>query len=121
MTTFDDTPKLLRAMAVSVRHKEDKTDVILLAAAKEIEAARAKELSNATFLSFRSSGKWYTTGRGFLPENAFNCFEKNERRERIIEANNGKYPGLSGPGNDFILIIIGDESIDYGFPLMLFP
>lgn len=76
---------------------------------------------NATFYSFRTSGKYYETGRGSLTEDVFKVFGAPERRAQILKDNGGKYPGLSGPGKDFIFVVIGDEQIDHGYPLLLKP
>jgi hypothetical protein len=76
---------------------------------------------NATFHAFRASGKWYASGRGHLPKEVFAVFERTERRLAIITANGGKFPGLNGPGEEFVFIVVADEDVDYGYPLMLAP
>jgi len=78
--------------------------------------------TNATFHAFKASGKWYTSERGTLTPDCYGQpFTPIERRKRLIDANGGKYPGLSSAGAGFVLVIIPDESVDYGFPLMLSP
>lgn len=76
---------------------------------------------NATFHSFKPSGKWYATGRGVLTKDVFEKFDRSERRRCIVATNGDKYPGLSGPGSEFIFVVIADETVDFGYPLMLFP
>jgi hypothetical protein len=76
---------------------------------------------NATFYSFRESGKWYATGRGVLTPSVFDSWDSAERRKRIIDANDGKYPGLSGTGAEFIFVVDGDDVLNFGWPLLLFP
>lgn len=73
---------------------------------------------NAVFYSFKPSGKWYATGRGYLNPKVFKIFEG--RREQIVKDNDGRYPGLSGPGSQFILVVIGDD-LDFGYPLLFHP
>lgn len=76
---------------------------------------------NATFHSFKRSGKWYASGRGFLSPEVFTAsFDRNGRRERILQDNEGKFPGLSGRGDDFTFVVFGDDDLSYGFPLMLY-
>jgi hypothetical protein len=79
-------------------------------------------MTNATFHTFKASGKWYTSERGTLTPDCYGePFTPIERRKRIIQANGGKCPGLSHIGSEFVLVIIPDESVDFGFPLMLPP
>lgn len=78
-------------------------------------------MKNATFYAFKQSGKWYTSERGYLSEQVFKYFDRIDMRRQIVADNQGKFPGLSGPGNDFIFVVIGDDEINHGFPLMLFP
>lgn len=76
-------------------------------------------VENAAFHAFKTSGKWYTSGRGYLSPDVFKVFGTGDRRRQIVFDNDGKYPGLSGPGDGFILVIVGDEMVNYGYPLML--
>lgn len=91
-------------------------------AADEIERLRAIERGvepqegNATFYSFRPSGKYYTDGRGSCPPSVFEVFD--DRKGAVLAANGGKWPGLSGPGHDLVCIVILDEAEDHGFPLL---
>lgn len=77
--------------------------------------------TNATFHSFKPSGKWYATGRGVLSPEVFKVFDRGERRAEITKANQGKYPGLSGEGREFVFVVVADEDIPFGYPLMLLP
>lgn len=76
------------------------------------------KIENATFYSFKDSGKYYTTGRGNLSPEVFKVFSREERLAQILRDNDGCWPGLSGPGSDFYRMAIGDEAIDHGYPLM---
>lgn len=77
---------------------------------------------NATFHAFKPSGKWYTSERGNLTEACYGeAFTQTERRARVIQANGGHYPGLSSAGDRFVLVVVPDESVDFGFPLLLTP
>lgn len=76
---------------------------------------------NATFHSFKESGKWYATGRGYLSSEVFKVFDRDQRRDQIIKDNDGKYPGLSSTGSEFVFVVIGDENVEHGYPLMLKP
>lgn len=73
--------------------------------------------ANATFHSFKPSGKWYATGRGVLPEEVYREFDLVKRRRLVPEANGGRYPGLSTVGTGFIRVIIPDDTHPNGFPL----
>lgn len=76
---------------------------------------------NATFITFKPSGKYYTSGRGYLSEKAWKeTHETIQRRMQVLIDNSGKFPGLSGDGSQFIWVIIPDENAD-GFPLLLKP
>lgn len=77
---------------------------------------------NATFMAFKPSGKWYTMERGVLSEDTFGkAYSPPERREKLLASNGGKYPGLSSTGSEFFLVVIPDEEVSFGFPLMLHP
>jgi hypothetical protein len=80
----------------------------------------SKVVKNATFYAFKESGKYYSTGRGFLSSLVFsNYFSARERHHQILRDNDGKYPGLSGSGDGFILVIIGDENLSFCWPLLI--
>lgn len=78
---------------------------------------------NATFYYFKRSGKYYAEGRGVLPETAFGCKIANqiERRQELLRVNNNKMPGLTTTASEFFVVVIGDETVDYGWPLHLDP
>jgi hypothetical protein len=78
--------------------------------------------SNANFISFKTSGKYYTQGRGYVPPLAFNpIFCMEERRDVIVKANNGKMPGLNSPAKDLTVVAVIDDDVDYGWNLLLYP
>ena len=79
------------------------------------------KILNATFHCFKESGKWYVTYRGYLSEDVFRVYGHRERRTQILLDNDGKYPGLSGPGREFIFVVIPDDGTPHGYPLMLKP
>lgn len=77
---------------------------------------------NATFHAFKDTGKWYASGRGVLPAEAFHgSLDRPERYALILKANGEKFPGLSSTGRHFIAVIIPDESIEFGWPLLFHP
>jgi hypothetical protein len=76
---------------------------------------------NATFHAFKQSGKWYSSDRGVLTEGVFGVFDTDARRDRIAFDNENAYPGLMSDGSEYFLVVIGDEDLDFGFPLMLCP
>lgn len=78
-------------------------------------------MPNATFYSFKESGKWKYSGRGRVTQQLFACFSRVGRRRRILFDNNEKFPGMSTPAEDFIWVVLPDESCDFGYPLMLLP
>lgn len=75
-------------------------------------------LENATFHTFKTSGKWAYSGRGYLPED-FNMAE--DMRSFIMTQNGHKCPGMSTDGSDLTLVIIPDENHPTGWPLMFYP
>jgi hypothetical protein len=78
--------------------------------------------NNATFYTFKDSGKWSYEGRGYLSDAVFReCFSGHARREQILKDNGGLCPGMSTAGRDLIMVVIPDESHDTGFPLLLHP
>lgn len=75
--------------------------------------------SNAKFLAFKPSGKWYATGDGWLSLEVFKVWSTQERRNQIVKDNGGKYPGLNGPGEHFVFVVLPSDDIEHGYPLML--
>lgn len=80
-----------------------------------------RKKDNCTFHCFKESGKWYTSDRGYLPESAFNIYEHDAKLREILKHNDGKWPGLSTDGEEFIRILINDEDTEYGYPQMFLP
>lgn len=78
-------------------------------------------IQNAMFYSFKQSGKWYASDKDYLSPEVFAVFNRQARRNMIVDDNGGAYPGLSGPGSEFIYVVIPDEDCEHGFPLMLNP
>lgn len=75
---------------------------------------------NATFHTFRPSGKWYATGRGVCPESAFNpMLAHHERRAPILVTNDRRMLGLSGDGDGYDVVVVLDDAVNFGWPLML--
>lgn len=74
---------------------------------------------NATFHSFKKSGKWYASGRGIWPPAMNKTFGNRERRELIASANNNAFPGISSKGSEFILVVIPDDDTPDSWPIML--
>lgn len=95
----------------------------------ELKQATPVPAKNATFYIFKRGGKYYTHERGVMP-NIFGHAERpnedavwtnEERREAILRANNNHMPGLSTTGSAFRIVVVIDESVDYGYPLCLEP
>lgn len=86
-------------------------------------------VENATFYTFKRSGKYYTHARGVMPDIFGHpdrpdnevAFGNEERREAILRANQNHMPGLSTTGASFRVVVIIDEAVDFGFPLCLEP
>lgn len=78
---------------------------------------------NASFYAFKNSPslKWGYSGRGLLSIRVFGVHTMDERREQILKDNGGCFPGMSGRADDYYLVVIGDEGIDHGWPLMFPP
>lgn len=85
------------------------------------EAGKLPDEFDGTIYCFNpTSGKWKYEGRGFVPEEVFSgAFSSHARRAAILRANGGKCPGLSGPGNHLTWVVILDDRIGYGWPLLL--
>lgn len=77
---------------------------------------------NATIHTYRVSGKWYATGRGVTDNTLYvNCHDSYSRRERLLVLNGDKCPGLRSRGDEFIVVVVPDENVECGFPLMIWP
>jgi hypothetical protein len=63
-------------------------------------------------LTFKSSGKWYAEGQMTMTQLEY--FELT--RTRLLLMNEGKCPGLSGPGAEFHIVLIPKD--DTMFPRM---
>lgn len=74
---------------------------------------------NATFYAFNPSGKWKYEGRGYLSPKVFEVFSAEERRAQILRDNGGVYPGMRTAAPDLTWVVIGDETVPHGYPLML--
>lgn len=72
---------------------------------------------DTTYLYFKPSGKWKYEGRGVFPS----TFEVD--RGTIMGANDGKMPGISSNGQDYIIVVLPDDdcSSPYAYPRMLHP
>lgn len=75
--------------------------------------------NNATFHLFKPSGKWGYSDRGYLSPDVFCVFTSAERRQQILNDNGGTMPGISGRGEGYHVVVIGDDNIDHGWPLHL--
>ena len=73
---------------------------------------------------FKTSGKWYAEEEIVLKqENEYSWLIKTnrEKREAILAANDGKAPGLSTKGDDFIWVCSPTPDDSWGFPVLLLP
>lgn len=70
-------------------------------------------MSKANFYYFKPSGKWKYEGYGNIPDT-------NEvwTRQQLLDANEGKMPGLSSDGTDLVIIVIPDDDALHGWPQM---
>jgi len=93
------------------------------------KAAVTVPSTNATFYTFKSSGKYYTHKRGVMPNifghaerpNSDAVWTNEERREAILRANQNHMPGLSTTGSNLRVVVIIDADVDFGYPLCLEP
>lgn len=78
---------------------------------------------NATFHCFKPRGKWYTSARGVLPRSVHEPYYQGgaDARPKIHAANNGCMPGLSGTADYFIVVVVPDEEVDFGYPVLMHP
>ncbi len=74
---------------------------------------------NCTFVAFKSSGKMYTSARGYLSSAIFDTY--TDDKLRFILDVFGKWPGLSGAGKEFTRVMILDDDVNYGFPILFKP
>lgn len=72
---------------------------------------------NATFYTFKPSGKWAYSGRGNASDLLFHTFTHNEQRAVIIDDNGGCIPGMNGNGVGYTIVVIPDENHTSGWPL----
>lgn len=83
--------------------------------------APLKQIGNATIHSFRTSGKWCSKGRATVSEVVFRGLNNPSRRQRILAENGGRCPGLNSRGETMVWVVLLDDDVGYGFPLMLRP
>lgn len=78
---------------------------------------------NATFYYFKDTGKYYAHSRGKCPEGVWEPYlgDQLTTRKKIVDANDGAMPGLSGKGTEFRIFIVLDENVDFGWPITLKP
>jgi len=72
---------------------------------------------NATFYLFKPSGKWAYSGRGYASFHLYDTFTHAEQRAQILADNGGEMPGISGTGNNYHIVVIGDDDLAHGWPL----
>lgn len=72
---------------------------------------------NATFHTFKPSGKWAYSGRGHASKLLFDTFTHNEQRHVILDDNGGSVPGMNGNGVGYTIVVIPDEDCPHGWPL----
>lgn len=78
--------------------------------------------ANATFLIFKDSGKYYDTARGHLSKRLFDpYYRSSEARGIIVQDNGGRCPGLSTSGEGMVIVVMPDESLGHGWPIILDP
>lgn len=74
---------------------------------------------NATFHTFKASGKWKYSGRGHASELLFHTYNHIDQRKVILDDNDGCIPGMSGNDNGLIIVVIPDENHTSGWPLYI--
>lgn len=85
---------------------------------KELLALIKKE--NCSFHCFKPSGTWYTSEEGFIDESVFEECGRDSLN-RVLELNEGCWPGLGTKGEGFFRIVLPHEDLDYGYPQMYLP
>lgn len=73
----------------------------------------------AKFLYFKSTGKFYTSGEGVLPDDMWDMHGNEEWRAAILRANQNHMPGLSTTGSNFIVVVLPGDETERGYPLHL--
>ena len=77
-------------------------------------------IPNATFTTFKTSGKYYAEGRGRVNAAIFEPLQGGvETRNALLKLNGNKVPGLSTTGSNFHLVVMLDPWVDFGWPLHL--
>ena len=76
----------------------------------------AVEFVECDIHTFKPSGKWYASARGKCQTDIW----RGNNRERMLALNDGKCPGLSGRGDDFIIVVITNEDCS-GIPFLSMP
>lgn len=72
---------------------------------------------NATFMTFKPSGKWAYSGRGWAMPMLWERFTHVEQRHQLLNDNGGSVPGMNGNGVGYIIVVIPDEDCPHGWPL----
>lgn len=78
---------------------------------------------NAMFYAFKGhslSRKYYTSSPGVLSRTVFEP-RTESRLAQILLDNGGCWPGLSGPGETFFRVVVGNDLCDHGWPLLFDP
>lgn len=76
---------------------------------------------NATFYTFKPSGKWKYSGRGYAMPMLWERFTHVEQRAQILKDNNNCVPGMNSDGEGLIIVVIPDENCPHGWPLHINP
>lgn len=90
--------------------------------------SESSPLVNARFIYFKRSGKFYSDGRGVVPREVFTPFlghgdgtPQTNTARRLLQANGNHMPGLSTTGSEFHIVVLLDEDVDFGWPIIIFP
>lgn len=72
---------------------------------------------NATFYTFKQSGKWAYSGRGYASKSLWELFTHAGQRMQLLDDNGGSVPGMNGNGVNYIIVVVPDEDCPHGWPL----
>lgn len=101
-----------------IRGLEESEEMAITHALNYLRGLQDQQRANATFHTFKPSGKWKYSGRGHCPSRVFESHTQEAKIEAILAENDGCWPGMSSAATDLTLVVIPDEECLHGWPQM---
>jgi hypothetical protein len=82
-----------------------------------------EKIPQVEFYYFKPSGKYYAFGLGEWPNNQWQIPYNDGKmwRDKIMEVNDGKMPGMSGRASNYYITSRFPEDYPHGFPNLIPP